>query len=243
MSTLLKGVVLTLGVALAPMAANISFGSNNTLENQLPQIAPATKTTEHTFNQQSTLIPVALKTHQDHLDSQKKALDESYKVLKTSLDRAYAPKSIDRSSKPDRKTSVTVSRLRQSPLSLQDLPQGRWEHLQGASRQSGKTLHGFDITFYNDTGITKYGAYTSKDLTIAVDPEVIPPGSIVEIHLPNGKKIYRQAQDTGKKVKKSVIDVYYPASDKELRKLGRLKDITVRIVGKATVPQHVIAKK
>lgn len=76
-------------------------------------------------------------------------------------------------------------------------------------------------------GITFSGTKAVKGRTIAVDPEVIPLGSKVYVEFPNE---YRNlngwylAEDTGKKVKGKIIDIFMGKSAlKEAMQFGRRK--------------------
>lgn len=95
-----------------------------------------------------------------------------------------------------------------------------------------KKMSGFELTWYNDTGITKSGRQTVDGITISVDPSIIPLGTWVKIVFDNGKSIVRRADDTGSKVKGKVIDIYKRDSSKNLRKLGRNHNATVYILDK-----------
>jgi 3D (Asp-Asp-Asp) domain-containing protein len=84
----------------------------------------------------------------------------------------------------------------------------------------------FKISFYDadkactgtTSGITKTGAHVTKDLTVAVDPRVIPLGSYIYIE---GIGI-RKAQDTGGAIKGQAIDVYVPTHT-EAKQMGTTK--------------------
>lgn len=90
-----------------------------------------------------------------------------------------------------------------------------------------KPLGSFEVTHYSYTGrLTKNGSKPT-DITIAVDPGVIPLNSIV--YVPGyGLKV---AQDTGNPavVCGNIIDVYVPDHDEAVR-LGRLEGVKVWIV-------------
>jgi len=64
-------------------------------------------------------------------------------------------------------------------------------------------------------GITKSGRYVTEGVTVAVDPEVIPLGSWIEILYPNGKVEQRRADDTGRLIKGNKIDIYLPKVTEE----------------------------
>ena len=54
---------------------------------------------------------------------------------------------------------------------------------------------------------TASGAPLEVGTTIAVDPDVIPLGTEVVLELEDGRKLYREAQDTGNKIKGEIIDL------------------------------------
>lgn len=85
-------------------------------------------------------------------------------------------------------------------------------------------------------GITFSGSKAVRGRTIAVDPEVIPIGSVVYIEFPrefsylNG--LYT-AEDTGNKVKGKVVDIFLGKSAlEEAKKFGRMK-VYVKVVEQA----------
>ena len=97
------------------------------------------------------------------------------------------------------------------------------------------TLYNFEITFYNNdysytNSITKSGVCTVAGRTIAVDPNIIPMGTWVEITFPDGRSYIRKAEDTGGAVKGRVIDIYANQSDSILKERGRTRHATVRIL-------------
>jgi 3D (Asp-Asp-Asp) domain-containing protein len=59
-------------------------------------------------------------------------------------------------------------------------------------------------------GITASGRYVEDNVTIAVDPSVIPLGSWVEVMFPDGRVEKRRADDTGGAIKGRHVDVYVP---------------------------------
>ena len=78
----------------------------------------------------------------------------------------------------------------------------------------------FEITYYVATGNrTSTGVYPKSDRTIAVDPKVIPYGSIVYIEGVGA----RIAEDCGSAVKNNVIDVFVDVTQDEALKMGRKK--------------------
>ena len=92
-------------------------------------------------------------------------------------------------------------------------------------------LENFDVTWYNDQGTTCTGVQTVAGRTVGVDPKIIPLGTWIEIHMPDGSILKRRAEDTGGAVKGRILDVYACRSDAELLKRGRTKGVTVVILG------------
>ena len=87
----------------------------------------------------------------------------------------------------------------------------------------------FKATFYNDSGTTKSGRQTQNGVTIAVDPNVIPLGSWVEVKFPDGRIERRRADDTGRLIKQNKIDVYVARSTSEAMELG-LQNVQIRVI-------------
>lgn len=76
----------------------------------------------------------------------------------------------------------------------------------------------FEITAYCQGNITSTGTKPTAGRTIAVDPNVIPYGSVIEIE---GYGTY-VAEDCGGAVKGNIIDMYIPNYDKCIQ-FGRKK--------------------
>lgn len=83
-------------------------------------------------------------------------------------------------------------------------------------------------------GITSSGAKVKENHTIAVDPDVIPMGSLVYIE---GVGI-RKAEDTGSAIKGARIDVYIPDL-KTAQKFGVKKDVKVYVLNPKSNPVTV----
>lgn len=91
----------------------------------------------------------------------------------------------------------------------------------------------FTATYYNNSyestgkrpgdkgyGITSSGRPTSS-LSIAVDPSIIPLGTMVEIKYPDGRIETRRADDTGGAIGGRKIDIFMNVSTKQLYQLGK----------------------
>jgi 3D (Asp-Asp-Asp) domain-containing protein len=114
---------------------------------------------------------------------------------------------------------------------------------RGTPSSAGPWIN-FIATFYNNDeastgkrpghpayGITASGRQTTQGVTIAVDPRVIPLGSIVEIEYPDGRREYRRADDTGSAIKGYKIDIFSNQPDSALYALGK-QNIKLRILKK-----------
>jgi 3D (Asp-Asp-Asp) domain-containing protein len=76
----------------------------------------------------------------------------------------------------------------------------------------------FGATAYALRGLTKSGVYVRRGV-IAADPRVLPLGSVVEIKAGKYSGVYT-VQDTGKKIKGKIIDLWMPSTH-EARQFGR----------------------
>ncbi len=97
-------------------------------------------------------------------------------------------------------------------------------------RRVARYIDGAQVTWYNDKGKTASGTIATSGRTVAVDPEVVPLGSEVEIVMPDGRAFQRIAEDTGGAVKGKVFDVHIDASDDELYELGRTHGVRVFVL-------------
>lgn len=97
-------------------------------------------------------------------------------------------------------------------------------------RRVARYIDGAQVTWYNDKGKTASGTIATSGRTVAVDPEVVPLGSEVEIVMPDGRVFRRIAEDTGGAVKGKVFDVHIDASDDELYELGRTHGVRVFVL-------------
>ena len=92
--------------------------------------------------------------------------------------------------------------------------------IQNNSPIKNEYLGEFEITYYIATGNrTATGVYPKSDRTIAVDPKIIPYGTIIYIE-GIGARI---AEDCGGAVKNNVIDVFVDATHQEAIQMGRKK--------------------
>ena len=83
----------------------------------------------------------------------------------------------------------------------------------------------FELTYYCISGTTATGNPTMEELTVAVDPNVIPLNSKLYI---DGLGV-RVAHDTGGVIKGNIIDVYVPDYDTCIQ-LGRTKNVDVWLI-------------
>lgn len=89
-------------------------------------------------------------------------------------------------------------------------------------------------TWYSDSGgsdgsgVTRMGTTPKDAWTVAVDPNVIPLGSLVEVQFANGDTHVYQAQDTGSAIVGNRIDIFDPNTS-ECFANGR-QDVEVRII-------------
>ncbi len=78
------------------------------------------------------------------------------------------------------------------------------------------------------TGITASGAKAVYGTTIAVDPKIIPFGSIIEVKFSTGKKHFYIAQDTGGAIVGDRVDIFNP-SQRECVSNG-VQAVKVRVI-------------
>ncbi|MEW9667867.1 3D domain-containing protein [Ammoniphilus sp. 3BR4] len=102
-----------------------------------------------------------------------------------------------------------------------------------SARKEGPWMN-FTATWYTPAGGVGNGLTTASGLkvseqVIAVDPSVIPLGSVIEVKYPDGRIERKLAADTGGAVKGQKIDIFC-WERKEALQNGRQK-IQVRIVG------------
>lgn len=108
------------------------------------------------------------------------------------------------------------------------------QQLVARSSQEGSWMD-FKATWYTPAGGVGDGLVTASGLkvsesVIAVDPTVIPLGSIVEVQYDDGRIERKVAADKGGAVKGKKIDIFC-WSQKEALNNGR-KNVKVRIIGK-----------
>lgn len=97
-------------------------------------------------------------------------------------------------------------------------------------RRVARYIDGAQVTWYNDKGKTASGTTATSGRTVAVDPDIVPLGSEVEIVMPDGRVFRRIAEDTGGAVKGKIFDVHIDASDEELYELGRTHGVRVFVL-------------
>jgi 3D (Asp-Asp-Asp) domain-containing protein len=90
----------------------------------------------------------------------------------------------------------------------------------------------FEATAYCTFGITKTGVWVQRGI-IAVDPSVIPLGSIVEVQAGPYSGLYT-AMDTGAVIKDRLVDIYMPSWEEAVR-FGR-QSIKLRVIRKGWNP-------
>lgn len=100
---------------------------------------------------------------------------------------------------------------------LEDANRYYWKELENRLLRK-KLLGTFELTAYCQGTITSTGTKPLPNRTIAVDPSVIPYGSIVEIE---GYGTY-VAEDCGGAVKGNIVDIYIPNYN-DCIKFGRRK--------------------
>jgi 3D (Asp-Asp-Asp) domain-containing protein len=100
----------------------------------------------------------------------------------------------------------------------------------GNYREVAVVGNAFEATWYNDYGHTKSGRFVKDNVTIAVDPRVIPLDSWVKIEFPDGTEMIRRADDTGGAVNGHIIDIYDNASTRTLLQRGRTHGVKVTII-------------
>jgi 3D (Asp-Asp-Asp) domain-containing protein len=88
----------------------------------------------------------------------------------------------------------------------------------GPSLEMLGAVASFQATAYALRGRTRSGAYVRRGV-IAADPRVIPLGSVVQISTPGYCGVYT-VQDTGKKIKGKIVDLWVE-SPREARIFGR----------------------
>lgn len=92
----------------------------------------------------------------------------------------------------------------------------------------------FEATAYCNYGITRTGVWVQRGI-VAVDPAIIPLGSIVEIRSGKYSGFYT-AMDTGAMIKGTAIDIYVP-STQEAVEYGR-RPVRLNIIRRGWNPGH-----
>lgn len=90
----------------------------------------------------------------------------------------------------------------------------------------------FSATAYCNFGITKSGVWVQRGI-IAIDPDIIPLGSIVEVEAGKYTGLYL-ALDTGLLIQGPIIDIYMPTVG-EAVEFGRQR-VKLRIIRRGWAP-------
>jgi 3D (Asp-Asp-Asp) domain-containing protein len=90
----------------------------------------------------------------------------------------------------------------------------------------------FEATAYSVFGITKSGVWVRRGI-IAVDPRVVPLGSIVEIQGESCAGIYT-AMDTGPEIQGREVDIYMPTGQEAIR-FGR-RNVRLKLIRRGWDP-------
>jgi len=123
------------------------------------------------------------------------------------------------------KSQITILKSENEKL-IKDINELNKSYQKEIDRLTGKPLGDFVTTFYCPTGNkTSTGTIPKEGRTIAVDPDVIAPGSTVRIEYEGRSKIYK-VEDSG--VKGRVVDTFVESEEQAI-KLG-VKKIRVYLV-------------
>jgi 3D (Asp-Asp-Asp) domain-containing protein len=128
--------------------------------------------------------------------------------------------------------NVELQALKKTKAVAGTMPsRGGWDKTPSNTHGSAQLVgYDFEATWYNVTGTTRSGRQTQDGVTVAVDPNVIPLGSLLRITFPDGRVYNREAQDTGGAVKGHIVDLYSSASTSELLRRGRTHGVKVEIL-------------
>lgn len=176
----------------------------------------------------------ASETKQDELNRKVKDLEKSNHVLQEKYKESQMQLEF---TKEDlqvtrRALNATMKELNKTRQELAEEKGKKKLSSRGGRFPIRRELTGFEVTWYNDTGETASGRYTQDGVTISVDPSIIPLGTWVELEFPDGRILRRRADDTGSAVKGKVVDVYANKPTATLLQWGRVRGVTVRILGK-----------
>ena len=118
----------------------------------------------------------------------------------------------------DRQTAERDMLLRlQSNYRLSGIPTGQ---------PAGRDWQPFEATAYCTSGITASGVWVQRGI-LAVDPQVIPIGSIVELRAGAYSGLYT-AMDTGSAIRDRLVDIYMPSWEEAVQ-FGRQR-IHLRVI-------------
>jgi 3D (Asp-Asp-Asp) domain-containing protein len=151
-----------------------------------------------------------------HLQNDLEAVREQASEQQAQMQLALAEKSAELRALQDRLEEVTRA---SRGIGLLDIQPGKWET--------------FTATWYaeggiNGNGYTATGGRTNQDWTVAVDPRVIPLGSIIQVQFADGTTKVYQALDTGGAIKGKRIDIYDPDLERCFR--NGVQTVKVRIL-------------
>ncbi|QSO49627.1 3D domain-containing protein [Alicyclobacillus mengziensis] len=111
--------------------------------------------------------------------------------------------SLSRPSKTSRPSEK--NRRSERPVSKPKVSASQWMAMTATWYDAYEGING------TGNGITASGAPVQTGVTIAVDPNVIPLGSIVEVKFPDGTDHMYKAEDVGGAIKGNRIDIYDPS--------------------------------
>ena len=208
-------------MAATSMAA-LSYGEMRELQDDVKTYETKAKSYQQTIRGQEE----KLKAKEGVIDALHRSSKENTATLQQDLQKArdaahtYKKERNELKQQLDR-TKEEAAKQKSKTVSVRD------------AKPSGKgslVASNFEVTWYNDYGITKSGATVKDGVTIAVDPKVIPLGTWVRLEFPDGQTMVRRAEDTGGKVKGNIIDIYASAPRQELLQRGRTHNVKVSIL-------------
>lgn len=164
----------------------------------------------------------ASRSHRSEVEQMKLRLMEREQTLKLYMQKSIeADKALEERNQTIAVLTKELETLKSKPVSVQ-------------KASATEELTGFQVTWYNDTGITRSGRHTEDGVSASVDPAIIPLGTWLEIEMPDGTVYKRRADDTGGAVKGRVVDIYAARPTAELIQKGRTRGVVVRLLGGET---------